>query len=287
MPDDKYTATWVSHSSISDFLKCPQSYYLKNIYKNPKTNRKIQVMAPSLALGQIVHEVVESLSVLSQKERFKDSILDKFQKKWEKVTGIKGGFISPEAESVFKQRGEEMLRRILKNPGPLENLAVKIKEELPYYWLSPEDSIILCGKIDWLEYLSDDSVHIIDFKTSKSREKDDSLQLPIYHLLATNCQKHPVSKASYWYLQLSDELEEKKLPDIKKAHEQILKIAKDISLAKKLNRFKCGDVDNCRYCRPFKRIIEGDAEFIGVDNMRRELYVLKELDSREEESIIL
>lgn len=287
MSDDKYTALWVSHSSISDFLKCPRSYYLKNIYRNPKTNRKIQLMAPSLALGQIVHEIVESLSILPQKERFNQSILEKFNKKWEKVTGIKGGFYNPKTEKAFKERGEEMLRRVIKNPGPLKNLAVKIKEELPYYWLDKDENIILCGKIDWLEYLPNDSVHIIDFKTSKNKEKDDSLQLPIYHLLATNCQKHPVSKASYWYLELSDNVEEKKLPDLKKAHEDILKIAKEIHLAKKLNRFKCIDEDNCRYCKPFLRIIDGDAEFIGIDSMRRELYVLKDLETRSDESTIL
>jgi len=30
---DKFAAIWISHSSISDFLKCPRSYFLKNIYK--------------------------------------------------------------------------------------------------------------------------------------------------------------------------------------------------------------------------------------------------------------
>ncbi|QQS44706.1 PD-(D/E)XK nuclease family protein [Candidatus Roizmanbacteria bacterium] len=94
--------------------------------------------------------------------------------------------------------------------------AVKIKEDLPHYWLSEEDNIILCGKIDWLEYLPEtDSVHIIDFKTSKYDEDGDSLQLPIYYLLVTNTQKREVSKASYWYLERNDDLTEKELPDEK------------------------------------------------------------------------
>src|SRR3989338_4517432 len=115
---DKYTAVWVSHSSITDFLKCPRAYFLHNIYK---------------------------------------------------------------------KRGEEMLSYLGQNPGPLKNLAVKIKMDLPYYYLSEQDNIILCGKIDWLEYLPEsDSVHIIDFKTGRGEEDKDSLQLPIYHLLVTN-----------------------------------------------------------------------------------------------------
>jgi ATP-dependent helicase/DNAse subunit B len=65
-----------------------------------------------------------------------------------------------------------------------------MKEDLPHYWLSEDDGIILCGKIDWLQYLPDtDSVHIVDFKTSKNKEKANSLQLPIYLLLVSNTQK--------------------------------------------------------------------------------------------------
>ena len=61
---DKFKAIWLSHSSIADYLKCPRLYFLRNVYKDPITNHKITVMNPHLALGQIVHEVVESLSIL-------------------------------------------------------------------------------------------------------------------------------------------------------------------------------------------------------------------------------
>ena len=55
---------------------------------------------------------------------------------------------------------------------------------------SPEENIILCGKIDWLKYNEDtDSVCIIDFKTGKHDENGESLQLPIYQLLLKNLQK--------------------------------------------------------------------------------------------------
>ena len=56
---DKFKAVWVSYSSISDFKKCPRAYYLKNIYKNPKTGKKIELVAPPLALGSVVHDVLE------------------------------------------------------------------------------------------------------------------------------------------------------------------------------------------------------------------------------------
>ncbi|MBP7700612.1 PD-(D/E)XK nuclease family protein [Candidatus Woesebacteria bacterium] len=274
MPD-KFSAVWVSHSSISDFLKCPRSYYLKNIYKDPNTGNKVQVISPPLTLGTAVHEVVEALSAISTRDRFKESLLEKFEKVWKKYSGKKGGFLSEAEEEDYKNQGREMIRKIIKNPGPLKSLSVKMKEDLPFYWLSEEDNIILCGKIDWLEYLPDsDGVHVIDFKTSKKEEDEDSLQLPIYHLLVANIQNRKVEKASYWYLRLSDELQEKKLPDLDEAKEKILTIAKKIKTAKKLNVFKCPEGDKgCFACKPMEAVIRGEAEYLGVGGYKRDIYL--------------
>lgn len=286
MAGDKFSAVWVSHSSISDFLSCPRAYYLKNVYKDPKTGHKIAVASPALSLGQTVHEVLEALSVLPTETRFKESLLTKFELAWTKVTGKRGGFTHPEQEQRYKQRGEEMLRRVMSNPGPLANKAVKIKMDIPHYWLSESENIILCGKIDWLEYIPDiDSVSIIDFKTGKGEEAEDSLQLPIYHLLVANIQKRNVVKACYWYIDRDDELKEHELPDLKAAEEKVLAVAKQIKLARKLEIFKC-PTGGCQYCKPFETILKGEAEFVGTDDMRRDIYILPQSEG-EPESVIL
>src|SRR5258708_2328372 len=249
---------------MGDFLKCAGAYYLKNVHKDHDTGRKITLMSPPLALGQAVHEVVESLSNLPTETRFSESLVARFDSVWKKVGGKKGGFSSPEQEQKYKQRGENMLRRVMNNPGPLKNLAVKIKMELPYFWLSEEDGIILCGKIDWLEYFPDtNTVHIIDFKTGKNEEDGNSLQLPIYHLLVKNCQKRDVVKASYWYLDRNDAATEQTLPDLGDAREKVLKIAKEVKLARKLELFKCRQQDGCYACKPLEAILRGEAEMVG------------------------
>ncbi len=279
MPADKYTATWVSHTSISDYLKCPRAYYLKNIYKDPKTNHKVKIMAPALALGQAVHEVLESLSVVPAATRFRQPLLPKFEAAWSKVTGKQGGFSDKDAEYQIRQRGEAMIRRVQSHPGVLVNPAVKISQDLPHYWLSEDDNIILCGKIDWLEYLPDtDSVHIIDFKTSKGEEDPDSLQLPIYRLLVANCQQRNTTKASYWYLDRSDELEEKQLPDLQESQAKVLKIAKQIKLARSLEKFTCPH-NGCFACKPFEAILNSKAEFVGVDGYNYDVYILDKPDT--------
>lgn len=288
MPD-KFSAVWVSHSSMSDWQKCPRSYYLRNVYKSPETGHKISLMSPALALGSIVHEVIEGLSILPTETRFQASVMMKFQVAWDKVSGKKGGFSSPEQEARYKERGEEMIRRVMAHPGPLKNLAVKIKMDLPHYWLSEEDGIILCGKVDWLEYLPDlDMVNIIDFKTGKSDEKDDSLQLPIYGLLVANCQKRKTNSMSYWYLDRSDELSERPMPDLLQARQKILAIAKEIKLARKLERFKCPNgEEGCFNCLPFEKIIRGEAELVGVNEYKADVYIMKHEVDIEDDSVIL
>lgn len=291
MAQDKYTAVWVSHTSIGDFLKCPRAYFLKHVYKDPRTRHKMKLMAPVLALGQSVHDVLESLSVLQTDKRFLEPLLVRFETAWDKVTGKKGGFHDADTEYRYKERGKEMLRRVEKHPGPIVRPAIKIQQDLPYFWLSEEDNIILCGKIDWLEYLPDtDSVHIIDFKTGKAEEDPESLQLPIYHLLVKECQKRNVAKASYWYLETNDELTEKTLPDVEMARAKVLAIARQMKLARQLERFKCprGE-DGCWNCRPLESVLRGEAEFVGEDEYKYDVYVLKEksVALEEVESVIL
>jgi ATP-dependent helicase/DNAse subunit B len=276
MPPDKYSAIWVSHSSISDFLRCPRAYFLKNVYRDSKNNHKIKLMTPSLALGQCAHEVLESLSVLPKEKRLGDSLVTKFNEVWKTVSGKKGGFPNEEVEYRYRMRGEEMMRRVMNHPGPITELSVKINMDLPYFWLDEDENIILCGKIDWLKYIPEiDSVQIIDFKTGKREEDADSLQLPIYHLLAQNCQKRKVSGASYWYLGFSDVLTDKVLPDLEEGRKRVLEVAREIKIARQIERFKCPQGDaGCPDCRPFETIARGEAEFVGNDNYGADVYIL-------------
>lgn len=291
MPHDKFTATWVSHSSISDFLKCPRAYYLNNVYKDPKTGHKISITSPAMSLGSAVHNVLESLSTIPTPVRFKDSLISKFDVVWENISGKKGGFISKDQENEYKKRGQEMIKTVMKNPGPLQRLSVKINQELPHYWISPEENIILCGKIDWLEYFPDtDTVGILDFKTGKNREDEASLQLPIYSLLVHNCQKRKATKASYWYLAEGSELLEKELPNLEESHQKVLTIAKRIKTARKLESFKCPQgPKGCFACRPLEAVISGNAEFVGESQYHQDLYLIDktELSQKEDDSTIL
>jgi hypothetical protein len=236
-----------------------------------------------MSLGSAVHDVLESLSTIPTQERFKISLIERFETAWKKVAGQRGGFENAGVEEQYKKRGSDMLRRVMEYKGPLANKAVKIKMDLPHYWISEEDNLILCGKLDWLEYLeSEDSVHIIDFKTGVGEESVDSLQLPIYHLLAHNCQTRAVKKASYWYIARDDYPVEKKLPDLDKSKATVLKVGKEIKLARSLDRFKCPSREGgCKHCAPLEKVVRGEAIYVGLGDYNTDLYVVSEsMDSR-------
>ncbi len=285
MVKDKYSAVWVSNTSIRNFLECPRAYYLKNVYRDPQTNNKIKIINPPLAMGQVVHEVLESLSKLPVNKRFQESLQGKLDKAWKKIAGEKGGFPNKEVEQEYKKKARGMISKVTQTPGPLKRLAVKIQMDLPHYWLSKEKGIILCGKIDWLEYLPEkDAVHIIDFKTGKKNNKSDDRQLAIYQLLVSNTQKRPVEKASFWYLKDHNVPTPKKLPDLDESKKEILEIAQKIKLARQLQRFKCPQGEKgCFACRPLERVIKGEGKLVGTDEYDNNVYILPKTKTKKDQ----
>lgn len=232
-------------------------------------------MQPALALGQTVHDVIDAISVLPVEKRLEKPLPLLFDEKWKRVGGKMGGFKDQDEEELYKKRGRKMVNRIMKNPGPVVKKAIKLRDSLSWYWLSEEENCILCGKIDWLEYLEpEDAIRIIDFKTGKFDEDPDSLQLPIYYLLCTNVQKRSIAGVQYWYLDKDDEPLDMPLPRYDESEKQLLEIGKRITLAKKLDRFVCNFKDGCHACRPLERIVHGKAELVGVNEYNQDLYIL-------------
>lgn len=277
---DKYTAVWVSHSSMGDFLKCPRLYYLHNVYKDSKTSRKISIVTPHMSLGIAVHEVLEGLGDYPAEDRMKQDLSAQFETSWQKVSGKKGGFLDDEEERLFKSRGVAMIENVKKDQKMLGNKRIKLPRGTmnPNFFLDDDANIILNGLIDWIEYVPEtDSLHIIDFKTGKHEEKEASLQLPIYLLLCNALQKRPVTKASYWYLE-SDKLVEKELPDAETAFRDVLAVALKVKEARVANEFVCPQGEGgCNQCRPYEQILKGapQVEFVGTGLFKQDMFVVR------------
>lgn len=319
---DKYNAIWLSNSSINDFLSCERLYYLKYIFRNQYTGNKISISNPYLSLGIAVHNVIENLKNIKTENRekeIKENLLNNFKKEWKKFSLKMGGFKNEEQEREFFERGENMIKKIINNP---KNLLQKIIPEsyfwnrykhngmLPNYFLSENDNLILCGNIDWLEYLeNDNSIRIIDFKTGRNDENDYSFQFPIYYLLISNLDKNKkfnITEFAYWYLDQENKkdgnehdefhiikIDEEKLKEIKIIENKILEIGKKI---KKAREEKLSESDwictnekikgeGCKHCRDFEKVYNfivnknkkenTEVEFLGQDEYGKDLFFIK------------
>jgi len=278
MAQDKFSAVWVSHSSMGDFLKCPRLYYLRNVYKDPKTKSKINIVSPHMSLGVAVHEVLEGLADFSSESRMDRDLLTWFDDVWKKYSGRVGGFKDAMQEEEFKTRGVTMLESVKKDPKFLIHKRIKLPREVmnPNFFISDEENIILNGLIDWIEYIPEtNSLHIVDFKTGKKEETENSLQLPIYLLLCNALQKRKVTKASYWYLE-SGKVVEKELPDADTAFRDVLAVALRVKAARTKNEFECpkGKL-GCMHCIPFEKVLRGEAEFVGTGIFKQDLYFVE------------
>jgi ATP-dependent helicase/DNAse subunit B len=280
MPQDKYSAVWVSHSSMGDFIKCPRAYFLHNVYRNAN-GRKINIVNPHLSLGIVVHETLEGLLNYKAEDRFAKPLMVTFEENWKKVSGKRGGFKTPEEEAEVFTRAQSMIMRVDANRGPLIKKAVKLPGHAnnmpPNFYLSEDDNIILSGKIDWLEYVpEDDSVRVIDFKTGKNDEAPDSLQLPIYALLLNALQKRKVSGAAYWYIDRNSEPTEVALPNLITSKQRVLEVALKVKEARVKNEFACPrGAGGCFACKPYEKILNGEAELVQVDETRKtEIYLV-------------
>ena len=127
-----------------------------------------------------------------------------------------------------------------------------------------------------MEYIEqDDSIRVLDFKTGKHNEGDDSLQLPIYLLLLNALQKRKISGASYWYLDRDDKPVDMILPDIDEARKKVLEIAMQVKFAREKKTFNCPRGDGgCFACKPFEAILKGQAEYIGIGGYGQDMYCL-------------
>jgi ATP-dependent helicase/DNAse subunit B len=269
---------YISYTALTDFLKCPRAYYLKNIYRDSRQGFKLQIINPYLVLGSTVHDTLKWFLEATKKPSRQET-LDRFRNYWRKYRAKKGGFNSLEEEASFGQRGLKMLDNFLEHCDCLEPCAPYIS--FPKYNLV--DNILLIGNFDFVGQCSDGTLHIVDFKTG-AHDEDSALQLYIYAILAEENFKKSVSKASFWYLDREDGPRDIVLDPLEGQLEWLKKKALGLKDAITANVWICtkgfdgGIVDlekMCRDCRDYQALLNGKGEFLFSDfRYKKEIYYL-------------
>jgi len=262
---------FVSYTSLKDFLNCPRAYYLKNIYKDPKTGFRLQIASPYLSLGSTVHDSVKWFLDMKG-QATSDQLIQKFRNFWLKYTGKRGGFASREEEGNFGSRGLKMLENFYKNWQVLGKGAPAIT--FPKYPLL--DNMVLMGNFDFVGEKTDGSLQIVDFKTGANDEKDP-IQLYIYAILAEANLEKEVSAASFWYLDRDDAPKDIVLDPLEPKLEWLKEKSKELKQAIEGGMWVCIKGDQvCRDCKDYQAIIDGKGEFQFTDyRYKKDIYYLE------------
>ena len=267
-------AVFISPSSISSFKSCPQAYYYSSVYKNPKTGLKVQLINPKLALGSTVHSILAQFLFRLGGLKTKDQLINIMNRFWADISGEKGGFLSQEEESKYKERALKMLEVFWAN----EHFRVVQPVKMPDFpKVDLGEDLILTGKLDWIEKEDDKNYHIVDFKTGEKEERNDSLQLPIYAVLASSYLKFSNIKTSYWYLDRDTDISRVDVPDLKEIVNQLKQIGLIIKNSRLTKSFRCSSgYESCWACEDLIEIVKGNRKLVAVDyNRKQEIYINK------------
>jgi len=255
-----------SFSKLGLFKTCPQQYYFN--YLDPEVApRKKEFMKPRdyKTRGSAVHDAITLFYHLPPKKRTFEKLKECLKKSWfaEKdphksmPLGKIGGFrdINHERETykeslIFLKNFFEMVD---KEPNffflPTEN----IKNSFCDYqeMITPiEENISISGKFDRVDKIDNDSLRVIDFKTSRNNNSD-YFQLEFYKLLAELNFKKRVSTVSFYYLR------NKKIKDfnVKKVEKKEIKdkVLKKVNKIRNTKEFNPNPSRLCNHC-DFKEI---------------------------------
>ena len=171
----------LSATRINTFLSCKQKYWFAYHERLPKVSN------PAFKLGLAVHESLEEAGkIWLEKEKFTKTDIKKILEFYDKISvqeGIEDLHVHKEGKELVKKRLKSFL-----TGRKLIGLETKFGFGGAETAIETKDGVSLIGAIDKLEEYDDDTMLLIDYKTSKTAPTIDQLrvdiQLSIYDLVA-------------------------------------------------------------------------------------------------------
>jgi putative RecB family exonuclease len=172
----------LSATRISSFLRCKLKYWFQYHQRLPKVSN------PSFKLGLAVHESLELAGkIWLEKEKFTKTDIKKILEHYDKVSvreGIDDMSIHIEGKELVKNRLNSFLSGT-KLLGLETKFGFNDKNSID---IKTKDDVPLMGAIDKVEEIDEDTLLIVDYKTSKTAPTPDQLrtdvQLSIYDLVS-------------------------------------------------------------------------------------------------------
>ncbi len=203
-----------SFSKLKLFDKCKKQYYFNYLDKEiAPIKKELKKPRDYKTKGSAVHDAITLFYYLPEKERTFKNLKECLKKAWfseknpdkKPPLGELGGFSDLNHERKTYKESLELLGNFFKmsdsNPSLFLLPTEKIKDSFCDYEdliTSLNNNFSISGKFDRIDKLEDNSLKIIDFKTSKNNQ--DFFQLKFYKLLAELNFKKKVKKVAFYYL---------------------------------------------------------------------------------------
>lgn len=262
----------LSATRISSFLECKYKYWCNYVEHLPK------VPSAAFRLGTAVHEALEYAgNIWLKKEKFTKTDKKNILKKYEEVAikeGIEDMTIHAEGKRLVQKRIDKFdLGKIL---GLEIAFGFRGSENV-----TTKDGVPLIGAIDKVIEIDEDTLLIVDYKTSKTAPTADQMkvdnQLAIYDLVAS--YKWPqykriilsldLLKSDMLYTYRTDEEREEFEGYLKEVYDQMLTFTKK-DAKPQLNMF-CPWCDYKEYCDTYQKACRrSDYKFLAATKLKEE-----------------
>lgn len=157
----------LSPTALNTYLQCPYKFKLNHLLKVPRSKSEHQ------ALGTAIHKALELFFLKLQTEKQTppvDFLLESFR------NALRKELLTPEAEKKRRRHGELILRSYYQANQDQFTVPLFCERQFGSGWSKTYlDDIPLTGKVDRIDWLSesDNTVRIIDYKTGRSRTRNE------------------------------------------------------------------------------------------------------------------
>lgn len=189
----------LSVSTLSDFLKCPLSFYFNKGLKLPSETNEVMLF------GSIIHEVLEKIYSSKDDSQSSELTAKKVRSKEEALKSFKKIFkdksyqlSSDRVKRDTYVRGRKIIKNLYKKPGYLKDGVIAVEQHIKGIKLgdilntkvdlSEVSDIELNGKIDKIE-CEEGVIRLIDYKTGEAENAKKKLVAP--------SEKEPLG-GNYW-----------------------------------------------------------------------------------------
>ena len=164
---DAFVEQGLSATALNNYLECPWKYFYRNLVRVPEKPTS------SSLYGNALHNALRlfrDLSASAQEFQSLDQLLE-----YLKLSIDQQGFTPASYADAYKKGVRALTDWHARNKADFQFRAICEKKFEVYFALEGEamQQLLLRGLIDVIEFRSDDSVHVIDYKTGKHRSRNE------------------------------------------------------------------------------------------------------------------